>query len=422
VSYEIIHNYKSALWDDLYFKVRATKLEKYVVLIGGNPVQYYQGNYYVGHNYAQHILALSNLLDYLVFYAHVFSEGFRPSGEELDPNKIKVIPSKFWSVRKNFQNWFSDQRQLISLTLNCIGCIESFPSSTGFISPLYYIKSSAHKILYLKTDWIEQINNRTYNEKGKRIINMIRKLYFRISQEIAVARADTVLVRGRKLLNEYYSKAKNIELAQPIGSFDISFAYKRKDTCLGKNVNLLYIGHLAEHKGVFDLIESVAIAQKMLKKDKVLDLVLIGDERQTGDGVPPRRLQQFANNLGIGKQVVFKGRLDDKQKLAENYRQSDIFLLASYIEGFPRVINEALLHSLPVISTNVGGIPYEFDNKKEVLLVEPGNSESFAKRICEVIEDSFLRKNLIKNGYLWAISSLSEPAWKQHARLLGIQG
>jgi len=75
----------------------------------------------------------------------------------------------------------------------------------------------------------------------------------------------------------------------------------------------------------------------------------------------------------------------------------DIFVLPSLKEGLPYVILEAGLAGLPVIASNVGGIPEIIENGKEGLLVAPANPEELANAIKKLIEDKTLRENLAKN-------------------------
>ena len=50
----------------------------------------------------------------------------------------------------------------------------------------------------------------------------------------------------------------------------------------------------------------------------------------------------------------------------EHLRNSDIFALSSLTEGFPRVLYEAMCMRLPIVTTDVGGIPYLLFNEKNV--------------------------------------------------------
>lgn len=84
----------------------------------------------------------------------------------------------------------------------------------------------------------------------------------------------------------------------------------------------------------------------------------------------------------------------DASKYLKNF---DIFVLPSLKEGLPYVILEAGLAGLPVIASNVGGIPEIIEDGKDGLLVPPANSEELAKAIKKLIENKTLCENLAKN-------------------------
>ncbi len=82
---------------------------------------------------------------------------------------------------------------------------------------------------------------------------------------------------------------------------------------------------------------------------------------------------------------------------AQYLKNFDIFVLPSIKEGLPYLILEAGLAGLPVVASNVGGIPEIIESGKEGLLVPPANPEDLAKAIKKLIDDKTLRENLAKN-------------------------
>jgi glycosyltransferase involved in cell wall biosynthesis len=82
----------------------------------------------------------------------------------------------------------------------------------------------------------------------------------------------------------------------------------------------------------------------------------------------------------------------------EYLRTCDIFVLPTLSEGTPRVLVEARANSIPVISTNVGGIPTSITDGFDGLLVNPKDSEAIAEAINLIAENDTLRKKLIANG------------------------
>lgn len=95
---------------------------------------------------------------------------------------------------------------------------------------------------------------------------------------------------------------------------------------------------------------------------------------------------------GIKFKII--SNIPDAAKYLKNF---DIFVLPSLKEGLPYVILEAGLAGLPVITSNVGGIPEIIENGKDGLLVPPANPEELAIAIKKLIEDKTLRENLAKN-------------------------
>ena len=85
--------------------------------------------------------------------------------------------------------------------------------------------------------------------------------------------------------------------------------------------------------------------------------------------------------------------ISDASKYLKNF---DIFVLPSIKEGLPYVILEAGLAGLPVIASNIGGIPEIIENEKEGLLVSNANSEELTIAIKKLIDDKTLRENLAK--------------------------
>jgi glycosyltransferase involved in cell wall biosynthesis len=222
------------------------------------------------------------------------------------------------------------------------------------------------------------------------------------------------------LLSERYKdSARYLELAQPIASFDGEFRFERQDSCADDQVRLLFVGSLTGRKGILDLVGAVAKAQRQLPDSKVLHLTLVGEEHHH-ESITIDDIMAYAHKLGIGKQVKCTGRIDDQKRLAGYYRRADMFIITSWSEGFPRVINEALLNSLPVIATPVGGIAAELTDGKQVLLVPPGDQDAIAAAIREIVSIPALRQTLIRYGYQWALEHMAEPAWVQHGRLLGL--
>jgi len=97
-----------------------------------------------------------------------------------------------------------------------------------------------------------------------------------------------------------------------------------------------------------------------------------------GDGDEKKSLQNYAEKLGVGNAVVFAGFTKNVQSY---YEMFDIFVIASYVEGLPLTLLEAMSLDIPVISTDVGGISELIEDEFSGLLIKSAGGGHLAKVI-----------------------------------------
>ncbi|KGK42888.1 hypothetical protein LH51_03955 [Nitrincola sp. A-D6] len=138
----------------------------------------------------------------------------------------------------------------------------------------------------------------------------------------------------------------------------VSLNYKRKTPNLQSDKKSLVIGslgRLVEKKGMDILLQTLAA---LVSEYPELDITL----RIAGDGPLKSVLQQQAKTLGIADRVLFDGALQHSQ-VGDWLDQLDMFVLACKIDtngdmdGIPVVLMEAMSQSVPVVTTNLSGIP-----------------------------------------------------------------
>ena len=119
---------------------------------------------------------------------------------------------------------------------------------------------------------------------------------------------------------------------------------------------------------------------------KNIKLVLLGD------GPLLNEIKKIALKNGLKDNILFLGHRDDCMK----YVKSCLFLLNPSLgyEGLPLSILEAMSLGIPVIGTNVAGIPEEIENEKTGLIVSPGDSQTLQNAILKLLSDNNLRKNM----------------------------
>jgi len=122
-----------------------------------------------------------------------------------------------------------------------------------------------------------------------------------------------------------------------------------------------------------------------------------------GDGPNKQPLQQLVEVLNLQKIVQFKG---DTKDIRLAYKNIDLFILPSFSEGLPLTILESMCAGVPVIATNVNGIPEVINNEITGMTFLPGDHDDLNKIIKRLVKDTNLRKELAYNAQLWIRNNL----------------
>ena len=124
--------------------------------------------------------------------------------------------------------------------------------------------------------------------------------------------------------------------------------------------------------------------------------------------MPIDELEALTRDLGIGERVTFTGRLDETATLKAIAR-SDILVLASFMEGLPVVLMEAMALGVPVIASRVAGIPELVEHGKTGLLFDPANWAQLERAVERLCRDAELRGALAKDGRRRVAEEFSYP-------------
>lgn len=133
-------------------------------------------------------------------------------------------------------------------------------------------------------------------------------------------------------------------------------------------------GRLVPIKGTVWLLQA---AQVLLLKLPDLRVLIIGD------GPERYRLRQLTSEMGIESQVIFTGQRDDVYDLISCM---DVFLLPSLSEGIPMVLLETMALEIPIVATNVGGIPELLRNGQTGYLTPPRDARALAEACQYLLE------------------------------------
>jgi len=116
-----------------------------------------------------------------------------------------------------------------------------------------------------------------------------------------------------------------------------------------------------------------------------------------GTGPERDRLGALANELGLGASVRFVGRIGNEDMPAF-YREADVVLNPSLADNMPISILEALASGVPVVTTNVGGIPFLVRHDETAQMIPPGDPATMAAAILRLWSDPALAERQSRAG------------------------
>jgi len=108
-----------------------------------------------------------------------------------------------------------------------------------------------------------------------------------------------------------------------------------------------------------------------------------------GNGPLREELQQEITQRELSDSVRMLGYRDDIPAILA---ACDVFVLPSYREGTPRVITEAMASGLPVIATEIAGVPEQIEDGTNGILIQPGDVTALASGLEQLVESADLRE------------------------------
>ena len=240
-----------------------------------------------------------------------------------------------------------------------------------------------YKIPYINTIYGEEVylSNRYYT------MPIIKLFVNNASKTITISSGSL------KACLESGLREENLEIL-PFG-VDTNF-FRPIDVQKDKEIfQILSVGYLIERKGFEYLIKAV---KEVLKDYDNVKLKIVGS------GPLECQIKKLIKDLKLENNIQILSNVSDEQ-LLELYNLSDLFVLPSIVdsqgntEGLGVVLLEAMACGLPVIASNIGGIPDIVNDGETGLLVPEKNFKEISKSIAELIENEDLKKKIAIEGY-----------------------
>ncbi len=164
-----------------------------------------------------------------------------------------------------------------------------------------------------------------------------------------------------------------------------NYPFKRRQSVQPK---LLWVRSFA---ALYHPMLAVKVLELLISKGFEASLCMVGPEK---DG-SLQQCKSYAERHALP--ISFTGKLE-KSEWIDLAASFDIFMNTTTVDNTPVSVIEAMALGLPVVSTNVGGIPYLLEHNRDALLVPPNNEEVFASEIERLVAHPELAHSLSQAG------------------------
>jgi glycosyltransferase involved in cell wall biosynthesis len=168
---------------------------------------------------------------------------------------------------------------------------------------------------------------------------------------------------------------------------------------------ILAVGRLSKEKAHIDLL--AAFSRLLESNPEIKSRLMI-----VGDGPERGRLKAAADSFGCKGRVIFAGQVNDVWPF---YSAADVFVLPSHSEGSPNVLLEAMAAGIPIVATEVGGVPEMVEHNQSAMLVPANDPTALAAAIARILGDQNLAERLTRNS---AVLIANQYAPEEYARTL----
>ena len=221
-------------------------------------------------------------------------------------------------------------------------------------------------------------------------------------EKICLETADLSIAtcpQQRDYLRELVSDRGHIEIVpggtDPNLFGSISHKQARQKLGIESDVfNILYVGRFNRRQGVENLIK--AISKPRLHSLGNIRLTLINNSPNSNP-LKQKRIEQLVWDMKVEDLVTFVARLN-REELAVYHAAADVCVIPSQYNPSGMVAMDAMASGTPVIASNLGGLKYVIEHKKNGLLFPSKNSFLLTKAISSLISDPQLQSRLSRSA------------------------
>lgn len=215
-----------------------------------------------------------------------------------------------------------------------------------------------------------------------------------------LSRADVIIspsktyAQNSKYLRDHLAKVRVIPNGIDLAEFQTKYSKEESREKLDLPTDdqiILFLGYLTPYKGPDILLRTFS---QIVRSRPDTTLVF------AGNGSMEEELKETAHKLGVKDQVIFAGFVE-KEDRSLYYRSADVYCLPSFMstECYPLAILEAMASQVPVVTSQIGGIPDIVEDQVNGLLVPPQDENRLKDTLITLLDDPEMCEKLSENAY-----------------------
>jgi glycosyltransferase involved in cell wall biosynthesis len=348
----------------------------------------HQGRHFTYGGFGDYLRAIAPYFDRTILVAHVAA---KPPGHgfyELDDPRVEIAPlPETRGEAQVLRAMPAMIRQAHRVVPRADVVHARMPDYTGVIGSLVarrYRVPCFHQII---ADWSEEAKRTSPWRKGG--LGLLLKMHLHLYDwiERRVSAGQLVFAQGRSCHAKHARRAA--------AHLAVSSAHRASDVRAGRPRftsppwRILNVARLTQVKNQALLLRGLA---ELRRRGQPWELTLVGDGPHRGP------LEATARKLGLDGVVEFAGMVEHGPSLWEEYDRADVFALTSRSEGTPKVLLEAMARGLPVVASDVSGVPTVVTHEANGLLFREGDVFALAASLTRMREAGDMRLRLVEAG------------------------
>ena len=352
----------------------------------------YKGDYYGSFVYDEAHILIKKGFEVHVVTQHNAGIPYETIMDEIHVHRFRWMEPKKFKALLHFKGFIDNLRlitYLISLFFKLIRTISKYDIDVVHahsIIPMGFVGVLVAKIMR-KPVFITSHGMDVTSFEDKKLFKMLIKFSLNNCNYV-LAVSEDLAVKIKPLDNQnnitVLRNGVDTNRFRPEKNTSIRRCYGVKD----HEIVVIFVGYLDVFKGVFDLVNAFKNVKNVNKK-----LMMVGD------GPKMDELRNMVSDYHLDESVIFTGNVPSSD-IQRYYQSADIFVIPSHVDsgGPPLVVMEAMACGLPVIGTNIGGIPEGIENSVNGFIVPDSNVDELTNKIEILMEDKDLRTEFGENS------------------------